>query len=311
MATKEKHLEAELNSSLAECEQIYRNLENLIHDPSAIDVTELAKEQREIFSGALLYLNDVVESVEELLKQVTLDGAIQNIADRPLRFYREELAPKKAKIEKLLLELLEISVVTIEQNDLRPDSDKTPVWNVLVSGLDFWEADESGVFTVRDIKATNRLVYSPFFRPDEWLKNVDELKPVLGGDAERKIPGSVRVRLKELYQSVILGNYLAAIALARAIMEYALVDKGSRIGICTADSRYPERTKRLYLLVEDTSEKLPELKIDMESVLEAGNQTLHPRKKEKLALLPNYVRKLAFDSVESTRQIVEKLYLGL
>ena len=87
------------------------------------------------------------------------------------------------------------------------------------------------------------------------------------------IPGNIRIRLKELYRSVILGIYLAAIALARAILEYSLVDRSKILGInaFSDDPRYPNRTRRLRSLVEDVSEKQAELQADMKAILDAGN----------------------------------------
>ena len=254
-----------------------------------------------------------IENVEHLLKQIMLGGALHNIAHRPLQFYREELAPKRERFEHLLVELLEIPDVDLDRKEFRPESDSSPVWNILVSGLDVWDKDDSGTFSPEDLKATDRLIYSPFFRPDEWLRNVDELEPVLGEAAEQKIPSNVRIRVKELYWSFILGNYLSAIALARAVLEYALIDRAAQISISaySDDPRYPDRTRRLRVLVEDASKKIPELKTEMEAVLEAGNLALHPKKKDKLILLPSHVRSLAKTSVESVRKVVEKLYLHL
>ena len=303
----------ELNSQLAECEQIYRTLESVFSDPSSIDSSKIPPDRRRLFATAIYYLLEAIENVEHLLRQVILDGALQNIAHRPLQFYREELAPKREHFETLLVELLEMPDIELDRKAFRPDSESSPVWNILVSGLDFWEMDDSGMHSPKDLQATRGLVYSPFFKPDEWLRNVNELEPVLGPAAELKIPSNVRIRLKELYRSFILGNYLSAVALARAILEYALVDHAAQIDIraYSDDPRYPNRTRTLGVLVRDASEKLPELKAEMEAVLEAGNQTLHPKKKDKLVLLPSYLRHLAKASIQSVRKVVEKLYLRL
>jgi hypothetical protein len=171
--------------------------------------------------------------------------------------------------------------------------------------------DESGEFSEDNLKATERLIYSSFFQPDEWLRNADEIEPVLGDAAEQRIPSNIRIRLKELYRSFILGNYLSTIALARAVLEYALVDRSSSIGInpLSDDPHYPNRTRPLGMLVEDASEKRPELKLDMESIVDAGNKTLHPRKRDKLVLLPGALRDLALTSINSVRGVVVHLYL--
>jgi hypothetical protein len=171
--------------------------------------------------------------------------------------------------------------------------------------------DDTEEFSEEALNATNRLIYSSFFRPDEWLRNADQIEPVLGVAAEQRIPSNVRIRLKELYRSFILGNYLSAIALSRAILEYALVDRSAKIGInsLSDDPRYPNRTRKLGLLVEDAGEQRPELKLDMESIVDAGNMTLHPKKKDNLVLLPGVLRDYALTSLKAVRGIVEKLYL--
>jgi hypothetical protein len=155
------------------------------------------------------------------------------------------------------------------------------------------------------------VVYSTFFSPDEWLQNADELQPVLGEKADYRVPSNVRQRVREVYRSFVLGNYLASIALSRAILEYALADRGGRLGIqvYSSDPCFPNRVRRLSQLVEDASERLPGLQFAMESIVEAGNKTLHPKKRDNLVLLPHVVRSLAHDSVHAIREVVEVLYL--
>jgi|GEM_PF-1996044 len=307
----ENSREGALNSRLAECEQIYRRLAGVSPDFSTLDLANIPQERRRFFVTAIYYLLETVGVIEHLLKEVTLDSALQNIAPRSLEFYREKLSPNKERYERLLLELLDLPEVEIDPKEFPPEYENNPVWNILVSGLDYWEMDESGTFSEDALNATNRFLYSSFFRPDEWLRNADSLEPVLGKAAENKIPGNIRIRLKELYRSFILGNYLAAIALARAILEYSLVDRSTNIGInaYSEDPRHPNRTRRLRSLVDDVSERRPELQEDMEAILDAGNRTLHPKKKDKLAFLPKALHDLAIRSTISARRVVEKLYL--
>jgi len=277
----------------------------------SFDLANIPEDRRRLFATAIYYLLQSIEDVEHLLKKATLDGALQNIAPRPLKFYRESLVPNEKRFKRLLAELLDLPDVDLDQKEFQPEAESNPVWNILVSGLDFWEMDDSGTFSQEAIKDTDRLLYSSFFRPDEWLRNTNLLEPVLGKAAENKIPGNIRIRLKELYRSFILGNYLAAIALARAILEYSLVDRAKIIGIdaFSDDPRYPNRIRRLRTLVDDVSECIPELQVDMEAVLEAGNRTLHQRKKDKLAFLPGALHGLAYDSAMAVRRVIEKLYL--
>lgn len=304
--------EGELNSRLTECEQIYRRLEGVGADLTGLDLSKIPQDRLRFFATAFYDLLRAIDAVTHLLKDVSLDGAIQNVAPQPLQIYRDKLAPNRKRLERLLIGLLGLPDVELDPKEFRPGSEGSPVWNILVSGLDFWEMDESGEFSEDDLKATDRLIYSSFFRPDEWLRNADEIEPILGKAAEQRIPSNIRIRLKELYRSFILGNHLSAIALARAVLEYALVDRSAKIGInpLSDDPHYPNRTRKLGMLVEEASEKRPGLKLDMESIVDAGNKTLHPKKKDKLVLLPGALRDLALTSIKAVRGVVENLYLA-
>jgi hypothetical protein len=144
------------------------------------------------------------------------------------------------------------------------------------------------------------------------MLNRDELHPVSGENTEQRLPSNIRIRISELYRSFILGNFLAALALSRAILEYALrencprldIDAYRRIGRTSS-----KRARRLGELVQEVSEKLPVLKLSMETVVEAGNRALHPEKKDKLVLAPDQQHDLALKSVNAIRDVIEKLYL--
>jgi hypothetical protein len=266
-------------------------------------LSKIPQERRRFFATAFYDLLRAIDAVAHLLNEVSLDSATQNVAPQPLQLYRDQLAPHRKRLERLLIGLLGFPNVELNPKEFRPVSAGNPVWNMLVSGLDFWEMDESGEFAEDDLKATHRLLYSSFFQPDEWLRNADEIEPVLGEAAEQRIPSNIRIRLKELYRGFILGNHLSAIALARAVLEYALIDRSAKIGInpLSDDPRYPHRTRKLWMLVEDASENRPELKLDMESIVDAGNKTLHPKKKDNLVLLPGTLRDLALTSIRAGR----------
>jgi len=302
--------EKELNSRLAECMQIYKRLEGVGADLADIDLSTIPEGRRRFFATAFYYLLESSDAVAHLLKEISLDNVIQNVAPQPLQFYRDKIESNRNKIKRLFIGLLGFPNVDLDQKEFCPDSAGNPVWNILSSGLDFWELDDTDKFPEDALKATNRLIYSSFFRPDEWLRNADEIEPVLGDAAEQRIPNKIRFRLKELYRSFILGNYLSAIALSRAVLEYVLVDQSAQIGInpFSDDPRYQNSFRILRLLVEDASKQQPELKADMESIVYSGNLALHPKKKTNLILDPFVLRKHALASIKATRGIVEKLY---
>jgi hypothetical protein len=67
-----------------------------------------------------------------MLKEVTLDGVLQNIAPRPLEFYRDELASNRERFERLLAELLDLLEVDLDRKEYRPESESNPGWNMLL-----------------------------------------------------------------------------------------------------------------------------------------------------------------------------------
>jgi hypothetical protein len=63
------------------------------------------------------------------------------------------------------------------------------------------------------------------------------------------------------------------------VLERSLIECSTKIGIDVSahDPRHPRRTKRLEDLVEDASDRLPHLRLRMESMRETGNKVLHPK----------------------------------
>jgi len=303
--------EGKLNSILAHCEQLYERLRRIIPDLRTPDLSSIPDDRKRLAATAVYFILEDLKEADRHLRQASMDIPAQGIARKAREFYRTVLLPNREQLETLLVDLLDLPDIDIDLKQLRPEPARTPVWNILVSGLDFWNLDESGEFSAEDLAAADHLLFSSFFRPDEWLRGFEELQPILGERAEQRIPGNVRERLKELYRSFAFGNFLSAIALARAILEYALVDRASHLGIdpYTQDTRYPGRTRRLRELVEDAAEKIPELRSDIESILDAGNQTLHPRRKDNLVRLPSALRAMAFSSTLAVRAVVERLYV--
>lgn len=304
--------EERLNSVLAHCEQLYIRLLEIVPNLCAANLSSVSEKKKRLAATAVYYILEDLKEAEHLLRLVALDNAAQAIAPKAREFYRTTLLPKREQLETLFVDLLDLPDIEIDLRQLRPEPERAPVWNILVSGLDFWHQDESREFSAEDLQAADRLLFSPFFAPDEWLRSSEELQPILGEGAEQRIPSNVRVRLKELYRSFIFGNYLSAIALSRAILEYALVDRSGALGIdaYTQDPSFPSRTRRLRELIEDASAKIPDLRTGMESIIEAGNQTLHPKRKDNLVRLPSALNGLAFSSIEAVREVIERLYLS-
>ena len=297
--------EAKLNSLLAESGQLFERLRGVVPDLQSAAASSLPQESKRLAATAGLLLLRNLDEVKQIFRGVTLGDALQEISPSALHLYRETLVPKQQAIEAIVTALLDVE---IDLTKIPPDERNTPVLNVLLSGLDFWKLDSSGTYTDAELQVVDDLVYSPFFEPDQWLRNAEAIGPVLGPKASIRVPGNVRVRLREVSRSFILGNYLAAIALSRAILEYSLIERAFTVGIDPRDPDKPGRNKRLAWLVEDAAERQPHLRPPMESIVAAANQTLHPKKGDNLVLLPTALRNYALTSVHAARTIVEALY---
>jgi hypothetical protein len=132
----------------------------------------------------------------------------------------------------------------------------------------------------------------------------------MGQQIELRLNRSVRIRLRELAHSFILGNYLAATALSRSILEYVLLDRASTLGIdpSAQDPNHPGWMKRLGVLVELFKRAQPALGVDMDAVVEAGNSTMHPKRREAIVLTPFALREKALASIGALRRVIHLLY---
>jgi hypothetical protein len=159
-----------------------------------------------------------------------------------------------------------------------------------------------------DITETARLIGSVYFQPDEWLSHMDELIPVLCSRDAGAIPGHVRARLKEVYRSFIFGNWIACIALSRALLEYVLLDRRNALSIDVfEDPENTQRVRRLSNLVDQASQTRPELGEAMSHVQQYGNEVMHPKLRRNVdSYLPG--KRQAKDCLQKVRLVVASLY---
>lgn len=150
------------------------------------------------------------------------------------------------------------------------------------------------------------------FEPDKWIENSRLLQPIMT-DKQQRLPVHVRFRLEELYRSFIFENWLAAISLSRATLEYAILDNCHKLGIEPKYTiTYPkeqERAKDLKVLIDEISEYNNELSGFMDFIRDEGNQVIHPKKttmsREKLFERKDSARKC----IEKLTHVIEALYL--
>ena len=309
MATEEDR--RKLDKLLAELKDLHTEICRLVPQGTSTEETPIPEERKRILVTAIHVLLLDARRVDSILKASSLDGLPQPVTSELLRFYREQLIPDKARLQNLFLDWIGLPNVDIDLSKVEPSIEGTAIWRILVSGYDGWSADESGEFSTEEIDAAGQLLFSSFFDPDQWMRNNHELHPVSGEDADRLLPSNIRIRVREVYRSFVLGNYLAAIALTRAMLEYAIMEHAARLDINPyfTDQIGRKRTRRLRELVEELSEKIQTLRLPMEAIIEAGNRTLHPEQQDRLVLLPDKLHDMALESINATRDVLEQLYL--
>ena len=172
---------------------------------------------------------------------------------------------------------------------------------------DKWRED-NGV----DIDLCMKLINQPYFKPDAWAANAENIGSVVVTQPLKNIPAHVRLRVEEIYYSFIFGNPMAAIALSRCLLEFVILDKKSllekKLGVAelyNADGK----VKGLSKLAAIVAQVFPELENDMKFIIESGNEIMHPRKKNVTQFLhPGSALQNAKQCVEKIMRIVGALY---
>ncbi len=122
----------------------------------------------------------------------------------------------------------------------------------------------------RGIQRALDLLNSKIFRIDLWDENSKRIRPVLSGK-HPSIEKSLRMRLDDLRESFILGQYLSCTAMARSVLEYALRTWASKN---FQDTQQDTKLERLINLVAD---RVPDLqRKDLHFIRANGNAIMHP-----------------------------------
>jgi hypothetical protein len=151
------------------------------------------------------------------------------------------------------------------------------------------------------------------FEPDAWLGRASELESVRTHRRNFDLPMQVRLRLEELCRAYVFGLWLSVSGLARAILEYSIIDNLAKLHIertWPPDRKGTRKEKRLADLIDEVAEALPDLKTPMMLLRDRGNEYLHPRKSRisKESLLQR--KESAKAVVAALVSVIEAIYLA-
>jgi len=306
-----------ISSTLAVAKQAFEELTQLV------SLDEL--DQQEFGDGAkrsrveqlLKTLHEAVHSTRRALGgpgPASADPPVLTLPVSHRRFYRDVLLPQGKALQRAYLEISGLGLLVPFVEDSDEEEKPHQVREALSAALERWSVmlddDERFALYERgiDLEGAERLVDLPLFQPDDWLRNVALLQPVLVAGSPQALRNHVRVRLTEIYRAFAYGLWMAAIALSRSLVEFSLVNHASRIGIeLTYSGRDGRaRDKSLAQLGEEFAAKMPRLTDAIDAVRETGNRILHPKKRDVIAY-PKVMRAEALDCIRAAQTIVETL----
>ena len=308
----DKNRDAHLNSALTQSRQLYEKLIGITPNLSYSEINQLPNAKRVAFEAIYSQLMSALEIIDDSLQESSLNEGIGNISNEGYKFYKSEIESNRRSLDEIIITLLDLHDYDFEVSSNAQIDNPNPIWNILVSGYDYWSNDDRDEFDSEEIRKTEKLLFSRFFIPDLWMENLELVRPVLGDSAKNRLPGDIRELIKENFRSFILGNYLASIALSGSVLEYVLVDRAPSFEInqFSDNPKFPNRFKKLGILISEYAEKLPEISIHLETIVESRNRTIHPKHKQKLFLQPKALQKTALNSLTALKEAVEKLYFG-
>ena len=136
-----------------------------------------------------------------------------------------------------------------------------------------------------DIALYYKIIGKNYFNPNEWVANEKDLSPIIVSHDLEDISRDIRLRVEEIYQSFIFGNWMAVIALSRSLLEYSIVDQHDLLQIkekdlYIKDSHGEKKRKRQQLrslgeLIADVKGQHAGLREDMRQINKSANKVLH------------------------------------
>lgn len=149
------------------------------------------------------------------------------------------------------------------------------------------------------------------FEPDSWLDRVGHLAPIRTERRNVLLPVHARMRLEELFRAYVFGCWLSVFALARAVLEYAILDNLHKFSIdrfWPPDRDGKKREKKLEHLIDDVGNYLTPLLEPMGRLRNYGNEYLHPNSSRTSKATLFQREKAAKDALETIVFVTESLY---
>ena len=273
---------------------------------------------RERVAELLKKLNLAINAIRRCLAEHVSESPQPPVLTLPAphrAFYNDVILRHGKALQAAYLEITGLSILA-GLLDAPTDEPRRPVkLNAISWGLERWrdmlDDDELEERYDRgfDIEGAQDLVDMPWFQPDRWTQNLKFLDPVLLDRPTHVLRDHVRYRLTEIYRAFAYGLWMAAIALSRSLVDFALRTNAPRLGVATTYVGAGGRTedKSLKQLDEEVASKVESLARPIETVRETGNRILHPKKHDIIAH-PKVMRSEALDCIRAARSVVETLY---
>ena len=292
----------------------------ILRDPDQVQDWQPSETVRVVYVHLLDRILDGVDEYRRAEKrQVLRDGQVQiDVSDSALAFYRNELEPR--------IPILKQAYKTID-----PGGSEL---YLLLDGLstrggpgsrirDTFEEGIQQIYNLIDRNPDQDFGFLPdtasefldsklvSFDPDAWLDRAGHLAPVRTERNNVLLPVHVRFRLEEAFRAYVFGCWLSVLTLARAILEYSILDNLYKFGI---DDHWPQdrdgkrRAKKLEHLIDDVGLYLPDLVERMDRLRTYGNEYLHP-KSSRISKESLFQReKAAKHALETITSVTEVLY---
>lgn len=303
-----------LHTLAAQAKQSFEELYRL-RDPDRVADWAPTAAQRSRFiqlAESLLEARDGIDRIERRHLQHAPTQPTR-LPEPLIRFLRDELEPRATTIRQAL-DTLDPDGALLRK--LLLDWERPPTMAVKATF-------EQGIEQIYNLEERNpdqdfgfvpdtacEILDSPLLRfdPDAWLDRITDLSPMRSDKANFTPPVQVRFRLEELYRAHIFGLSLSVFALARSLLEYALLDNCNKLGIRTSWDN--GRDKKLSHLIDEAAVQLPGQTSRMALIRDLGNEYLHPTRTrtrgEQLLQRDSQARKV----IAALVPLIEALYLA-